>query len=116
MGKSACGLLVLHGFGAVIGLVTLVRAFRVGSLDIFNTDQGSQLHPAGFSSRKLKERQIQISMDGRGLVFDNIFTERLWRSLKYEDIYLIDYRAVPEAEAGIAQYFSLYNERDCTNL
>jgi putative transposase len=49
-------------------------------------------------------------MDGRGRVFDNIFTERLWRSLKYEDIYLKDYRAVPEAEEGIAQYFILYNE------
>lgn len=49
-------------------------------------------------------------MDGRGRVFDNIFTERLWRSLKYEDIYLKDYRAVPEAEEGIAQYFTLYNQ------
>jgi putative transposase len=90
-------------------LAALERAFRVGSPEIFNTDQGSQFTSRVFI-QKLKERQIQISMDGRGRVFDNIFTERLWRSLKYEDIYLKDYRAVPEAEEGIAQYFTLYNE------
>jgi putative transposase len=90
-------------------LVALERAFRVGSPEIFNTDQGSQFTSRVFI-QKLKERQIQISMDGRGRVFDNIFTERLWRSLKYEDIYLKDYRAVPEAEEGIDQYFSLYHQ------
>ena len=90
-------------------LVALERAFRVGSPEIFNTDQGSQFTSKVFT-QKLKEQEIQISMDGRGRVFDNIFTERLWRSLKYEDIYLKDYRGVPEAEEGIAQYFTLYNE------
>ena len=90
-------------------LVALERAFRVGCPEIFNTDQGSQFTSKVFI-QKLKEQEIQISMDGRGRVFDNIFTERLWRSLKYEDIYLKDYREVPEAEEGIAQYFTLYNE------
>lgn len=90
-------------------LVALERAFQVGCPEIFNTDQGSQFTSKVFT-QKLKELEIQISMDGRGRVFDNIFTERLWRSLKYEDIYLKDYRAVPEAEEGIAQYFTLYNQ------
>lgn len=90
-------------------LVALERAFQFGCPEIFNTDQGSQFTSKVFT-QKLKEREIQISMDGRGRVFDNIFTERLWRSLKYEDIYLKDYRAVPEAEEGIAQYFTLYNQ------
>ena len=90
-------------------LVALERAFRVGCPEIFNTDQGSQFTSKVFI-QKLKEQEIQISMDGRGRVFDNIFTERLWRSLKYEDIYLKDYREVPEAEEGIGQYFSLYNQ------
>jgi putative transposase len=90
-------------------LVALERAFQVGCPEIFNTDQGPQFTSKVFT-QKLKELEIQISMDGRGRVFDNIFTERLWRSLKYEDIYLKDYRAVPEAEEGIAQYFTLYNQ------
>lgn len=90
-------------------LGALERAFRVGCPEIFNTDQGSQFTSKVFT-QKLKQQEIQISLDGRGRVFDNIFTERLWRSLKYEDIYLKDYRAVPEAEEGLAQYFTLYNE------
>ena len=90
-------------------LVAFERAFQVGCPEIFNTDQGSQFTSKVFT-QKLKEQEIQISMEGRGPVFDNIFTERLWRSLKYEDIYLKDYRAVPEAEEGIGQYFSLYNQ------
>jgi putative transposase len=90
-------------------LLALERAFQVGCPEIFNTDQGSQFTSKVFI-QKLKEQQVQISMDGRGRVFDNIFTERLWRSLKYEEIYLKDYRGVPEAEEGIGQYFSLYNQ------
>ena len=88
---------------------TLERAFQIGCPEIFNTDQGSQFTSKIFI-QKLKEQQIQISMDGRGRVFDNIFTERLWRSLKYEEVYLKDYRGVPEAEEGIGQYFTLYNQ------
>lgn len=90
-------------------LLALERAFQVGCPEIFNTDQGCQFTSKVFI-RKLKEQQVQISMDGRGRVFDNIFTERLWRSLKYEEIYLKDYRGVPEAAEGIGQYFSLYNQ------
>jgi putative transposase len=90
-------------------LLALERAFQVGCPEIFNTDQGSQFTSKVFI-QKLKEQQVQISMDGRGRVFDNIFTERLWRSLKYEEIYLKDYRGVPEAAEGIGQYFSLYNQ------
>jgi putative transposase len=90
-------------------LLALERAFQMGCPEIFNTDQGSQFTSKVFT-QKLKEQQIQISMDGRGRVFDNIFTERLWRSLKYEEVYLKDYRTVPEAKDGIGQYFSLYNQ------
>ena len=90
-------------------LLALERALQMGSPEIFNTDQGSQFTSKVFT-QKLKEQQIQISMDGRGRVFDNIFTERLWRSLKYEEVYLKDYRTVPEAKDGIGQYFSLYNQ------
>lgn len=90
-------------------LLALERAFQIGCPEIFNTDQGSQFTSKIFI-QKLKEQQIQISMDGRGRVFDNIFTERLWRSLKYEDVYLKDYRTVPDAKEGIGQYFTLYNQ------
>ena len=90
-------------------LLALERAFQIGCPEIFNTDQGSQFTSKVFI-QKLKEQQIQISMDGRGRVFDNIFTERLWRSLKYEDVYLKDYRTVPDAKEGIGQYFTLYNQ------
>jgi len=89
-------------------LLALERAFQVGCPEIFNTDQGPQFTSKAFT-QKLKEQEIQISMDGRGRVFDNIFTERLWRSLKCEEVYLKDYRTVPEAKDGIGQYFNLYN-------
>jgi len=76
--------------------------------EIFNTDQGSQFTSQVFT-RRLLERKIQISMDGRGRCFDNIFTERLWRSLKYEEVYLKDYEGVMEAREGIGSYLSFYN-------
>ena len=77
--------------------------------EIFNTDQGSQFTSQVFT-RRLLERSIQISMDGRGRCFDNIFTERLWRSLKYEEVYLKDYEGVPQAREGIGSYLSFYNQ------
>ena len=86
----------------------LKRALRRGPPDIFNTDQGSQFTSEGFIGN-LTERQIAISMDGRGRCLDNIFIERLWRSLKYEEVYLKDYASVAEAQAGIAGYFRFYN-------
>jgi putative transposase len=86
----------------------LTRALLKGQPDIFNTDQGSQFTSEKFTG-KLAERQIAISMDGQGRCMDNIFVERLWRSLKYEEVYLKDYASVAEARAGIAGYFRFYN-------
>ena len=86
----------------------LKRALRRGPPDIFNSDQGSQFTSEKFTG-VLAERQIAISMDGRGRCMDNIFVERLWRSLKYEEVYLKDYASVTEARAGIAGYFQFYN-------
>ena len=86
----------------------LKRALRRGRPDIFNSDQGSQFTSEKFTG-ELAERQIAISMDGRGRCLDNIFVERLWRSLKYEEVYLKNYATVTEARAGIAGYFRFYN-------
>ena len=89
-------------------LMALEKAFTIGCPEIFNTDQGSQFTSTAFTE-KLKEQDVRISMDGRGRVFDNIFTERLWRSLKYEEVYLKDYQNVSEAKQGIDQYMTFYN-------
>jgi putative transposase len=86
----------------------LKRALRRGRPDIFNSDQGSQFTSEKFTG-ELERRQIAISMDGRGRCMDNIFVERLWRSLKYEEVYLKDYASVTEARAGIQRYFRFYN-------
>ena len=77
----------------------LKRALRRGRPEIFNSDQGSQFTSEKFTG-ELAARQIAISMDGRGRCMDNIFIERLWRSLKYEEVYLKDYESVTEARAG----------------
>lgn len=79
-----------------------------GKPEIFNTDQGAQFTSQGFT-QILLVNNITISMDGRGRVFDNIFIERLWRSLKWEDIYLKAYATVPELLLGLTDYFSFYN-------
>jgi putative transposase len=84
-------------------------ALRRGRPDIFNTDQGSQFTSEKFTG-ELAAREIAISMDGRGRCMDNIFIERLWRSLKYEEVYLKDYATVTEARAGIEKYIRFYNE------
>jgi putative transposase len=75
--------------------------------EIFNSDQGAQFTSNAFTSR-LEDRGVAISMDGRGRVFDNIFIERLWRTVKYEDIYLKDYETVPELRHGLGNYFTFY--------
>jgi putative transposase len=86
----------------------LRRALAVARPQIFNTDQGSQFTSEGFTAI-LQEAGIAISMDGRGRAFDNIFVERLWRSVKYEEVYLKDYGVVHEARQGLRDYFALYN-------
>ena len=89
-------------------LAALKRALRRGRPEIFNSDQGSQFTSGKFTG-ELEAHGITISMDGRGRCFDNIFIERLWRSLKYEEVYLRDYALVPEARAGIGKWFRFYN-------
>ena len=89
-------------------LEALDEALRKGRPEIFNTDQGAQFTCQAFTGR-LEEAGVAISMDGRGRFLDNIFVERLWRTVKYEDIYIQGYATVPELEAGLADYFCFYN-------
>ena len=86
----------------------LDEALETGVPDIFNTDQGSQFTGTDFTGR-LGRAQVRISMDGRGRCFDNIFIERLWRSVKYEEVYLYDYADLHEAGDRLARYFDFYN-------
>lgn len=97
--------------------VTMEMAFCLEALadalgrarpEIFNSDQGAQFTSEKFTG-ELERRGIAISMDGRGRCFDNIFIERLWRSLKYEEVYLKDYQFPSEARAGIAKWLTFYN-------
>lgn len=81
---------------------------RYGKPEIFNTDQGSQFTSAAFTS-VLIDAGIKISMDGKGSWRDNVFVERLWRSIKYEEVYLRAYATVAEARASIGRYFAWYN-------
>ncbi len=83
---------------------------RHGQAEIFNTDRGSQFTSIDFTA-VLKRSQIAISMDGKGAWRDNVFVERLWRSIKYEEVYLHAYKTVSEARAGIARYLNFYNTR-----
>jgi putative transposase len=89
-------------------LEALDAALQGGKPEIFNTDQGSQFTSDAFVGRLL-DRAVAVSMDGRGRALDNVFIERLWRSLKYEDIYLKDYATVDELYEGLTRYFDLYN-------
>jgi putative transposase len=89
-------------------LAALRLALRHGQPEIFNTDQGVQFTTHDFTN-ELQAANICISMDGRGRVFDNIFVERLWRTVKYEDIYIKEYTSVPALVAGLEDYFQLYN-------
>jgi putative transposase len=83
---------------------------RYGVPEIFNTDQGSQFTSDAFTGL-LTEHGIRISMDGKGAWRDNVFVERLWRSVKYEEVYLRAYASVSEAKASLARYFTFYNSR-----
>lgn len=86
----------------------LKAALNKGKPEIFNTDQGSQYTSDDFTGCLLEEG-IAISMDGKGRALDNIFVERLWRSVKYEEVFLREYKTVREAKNGLARYFEFYN-------
>ena len=87
----------------------LEEALGSGKPEVFNTDQGVQFTASAFTGR-LEAAGVAVSMDGRGRALDNVFVERLWRSVKYEDIYIWCYETVPELRRGLERYFSFYNE------
>lgn len=89
-------------------LEALDEALLHGKPEVFNTDQGSQFTSAAFVNRLL-DRSVAVSMDGRGRALDNVFIERLWRSVKYQEIYLRDYATVADVEEGLRLYFEKYN-------
>ncbi|NCC62707.1 MAG: IS3 family transposase [Verrucomicrobiae bacterium] len=90
-------------------VLALERALEYGPPEIFNTDQGSQFTSSDFTN-VLNSREIQISMDGRGRALDNVYCERLWWTLKYEDIYPKDYADGKQLYMGLTRYFKYYNE------
>ena len=94
---------------AAFCVAALERALAISHPEIFNTDQGSQYTSEAFTG-VLIAAGIRISMDGRGRVFDNIFVERLWRTVKYEEVYLKDYASVTEARESLGRYFRFYNQ------
>jgi putative transposase len=87
----------------------LDEALGRGRPDIFNTDQGAQFTAAAFTSR-LEAVGVRVSMDGKGRCLDNVFVERLWRTVKYEDVYIRGYERVPDLIAGLGRFFPYYNE------
>ncbi len=89
-------------------VTALEAALRHGRPEIFNTDQGAQFTSAAFTGR-LEAADVRISMDGRGRALDNVFVERLWRSVKYEEVYLKDYTGFTDAARHLAGYFRFYN-------
>ena len=90
-------------------LELLDEALECGRPEIFNTDQGVQFTAEAFTSRLLKTG-VQVSMDGKGRCLDNVFVERLWRTVKHEDVYIWCYETVPELETGLGRFFPYYNE------
>jgi putative transposase len=94
---------------AAFCIEALEDALTVGIPEIFNTDQGSQFTSKDFTDI-LKKNNVAISMDGKGRVFDNIFIERLWRTVKWEEVYLKDYASLAEAIRGLREFFRRYNE------
>lgn len=88
----------------------LEEALGIATPEIHNSDQGVQYTAENYIA-VLKEKGIQISMDGRGRCMDNIFTERLWRSVKYENVYIHDYQNIEDAKIGLTEYFQFYNHR-----
>jgi putative transposase len=99
---------ISNSLDASFCLEVLEEALEKGKPEIFNTDQGVQYTSPAFTGI-LEKSDIKISMDGRGRALDNIFVERLWRTLKYEDIYLKDYGSVKEVRDGVKSYFQFYN-------
>ena len=97
-----------HSLETPFCIVSLNRALKTAVPDIHNIDQGVQYTSEDYTAI-LEERNIKISMDGRGRCMDNIFTERLWRSVKYEDIFIKSYRDIDEARKGLSDYFDFYN-------
>jgi putative transposase len=91
-------------------LEALEEALARGTPEIFNSDQGSQFTSEAFTQR-LKDAGVRISRDGKGRALDNIFVERLWRSVKYEEVYLKDYAGVGQAVRSLSLYFDFYNHR-----
>jgi len=89
-------------------LEALEEALSRGQPEVFNTDQGTQYTAAAFTGR-LERAGVKVSMDGKGRCLDNVFVERLWRSVKYEDVYLRGYETVRQLRAGLAAYFGFYN-------
>ena len=89
-------------------LEMLREALSQGKPEVFNTDQGVQFTAETFTS-ELEAAGVKVSMDGVGRCLDNVFVERLWRSVKYEDVYLRGYESVPELERGLTAYFRFYN-------
>ena len=90
-------------------VLNLQQALKVGQPKIHNSDQGSQFTARDYLETLQQHSAIQISMDGRGRCFDNILNERLWRSVKYEEVYLKDYQSFEEALASLDKYFKFYN-------
>ena len=89
----------------------LDQALTIARPEIHNSDQGSQFTSFEYIAKLREYPEIQISMDGRGRCFDNIFTERLWRTVKYEEVYLKEYQSFDEAQESLNGYFNLYNTR-----
>ena len=86
------------------------EALARGKPEVFNTDQGVQFTAEAFTAR-LEGAGVRVSMDGKGRCLDNVFVERLWRSVKYEDVFIRGYEGVPQLRAGLAAYFRFYNEQ-----
>jgi len=91
-------------------VLALQQALSLGTPEIFNTDQGSQFTSNDFTDR-LGDAGVQISMDGKGRVFDNIFVERLWPTVKVKEVCLRDYQTVTEATYSLGRYFEFYNNQ-----
>jgi putative transposase len=93
-------------------LEALDEALNRGCPEVFNTDQGAQFTAVSFTDR-LKAAGAKVSMDGKGRCLDNVFVERLWRTVKYEEIYLWRHETVPVLESGLTRYFGYYNRERC---
>jgi putative transposase len=90
-------------------LEMLEEALSGGRPEIFNTDQGVQFTSEAWTGR-VEAAEVQVSMDGKGRCLDNVFVERLWRTVKYEDVYLHRYESVPQLRTGLVRFFPFYNE------